>query len=340
MHCTKRFVGALLIVAVAAARAGAQGVEENTVEAASEVLREVMAIPANAIPEALLAEAQGVAIIPGMVKGAFVVGVRHGKGVMVARDPSGAWRAPSFITVTGASFGWQAGLEETDLVAVFRTRRGVEGLMRGKLTVGADATVAAGPVGRQASLATDALLKAEIFSYSRSRGLFAGVSIDGAAMLVNHRANAAYYAPRPGQPKDAVPAAAVKLVEQIVFYTGPKHKVAVNLHEAPQLLPQADHVDTLASQLAESSLRLDRVLDPQWHEYLKLPAEFFAEGRTPTREVFERYLGRYNTVASDSRYHALAAHIEFQQTHALLLRYRNAVEDGQTGMLRLPPPPR
>jgi lipid-binding SYLF domain-containing protein len=317
----------------------AQGVEENTVEAASDVLREIMAIPANAIPESLLAEAQGVAIIPGMVKGAFVVGVRHGKGVMVARDASGAWRAPVFITVTGGSIGWQAGLESTDVVAVFRNRRGVDWLMRGKLTLGADAAVAAGPVGRQASAATDAMLKAEIFSYSRSRGLFAGLAIDGAAMLINHRANAAYYAPRPGLPPGAVPVAAIKLVEQIAAYAGPKNKVIVNLKEAPMSLPVTDDVEALRAQLAESSLRLDRLLDPQWREFLTLPGEFYAEGKTPPRDAFDRYVARFSAVASDPRYHELTAHVEFQGTQGLLLRYRDALDATRSGTLKLPPPP-
>jgi SH3 domain-containing YSC84-like protein 1 len=298
-----------------------------------------MSIPVTAIPESLLAEAQGVAIIPGMVKGAFVVGLRHGKGVIVARDPSGAWRAPVFITVTGGSVGWQAGVESTDVVAVFRNRRGVDGLLRGKLTLGADASVAAGPVGRDASAATDALLKAEIFSYSRSRGLFAGVAIDGAALLVNHRANAAYYAPRPGLPKDAIPVSAGKLVEQIAAYAGHKPQVMVNLKEAPIILQQADDVEALCTQLAESSLRLDRILDLQWQGYLRLPAEFFAEGKTPPREVVDNYLGRYNAVANDAHYQELSARAEFRETHALLTRYRSALE-GKTPTLKLPPPPR
>ncbi len=339
MTWTKKLFYFALVFFVPVGALRAQGVEENTVEAASAVLREIMSIPMTSIPESLLAEAQGVAIIPGMVKGAFVVGVRHGKGVIVARDPSGAWRAPVFITVTGGSVGWQAGVESTDVVAVFRNRRGVDGLLRGKLTLGADASVAAGPVGRDASAATDALLKAEILSYSRSRGLFAGVAIDGAALLVNHRANAAYYAPRPGLPKDTVPASAVKLVEQIAGFAGPKPHVVVNLKEAPAFLQPADDVDALCTQLAESSLRLDRILDSQWKGYLKLPAEFFAEGKTPPREVVDNYLGRYNAVAGDARYQELSARAEFRETHALLTRYRSALE-GKAATLKLPPPPR
>jgi len=179
MTWTKMLVCALLIVAVPSGAIRAQSVEEGTVEAASEVLREITAIPAKAIPAALLADAHGVVIIPGMVKGGFIVGARHGKGVIVARNAAGEWLAPVFITVNGGSVGLQAGLEATDVIAVFRNRQGVDRLMRGKLTIGADAAVAAGPIGRDASAATNAQLKAEILSYSRSRGLFAGVAIDG-----------------------------------------------------------------------------------------------------------------------------------------------------------------
>ncbi len=341
MPWTKRLVAGFLVFILSGHTVRAQGIEENTVDAASEVLREIMAIPASSIPEALLAEAHGVAIIPGMVKGAFVVGLRHGKGVIVTRDASGAWRSPVFITVTGGSVGWQAGLESTDVIAVFRNRRGVEGLMRGRLTLGADAEVAAGPVGRQASAATDGMLKAEILSYSRSRGLFAGVAIDGAALLINHRANAAYYAPRPGQPRDAVPASALKLVEQIAAYAGPKNKVAINLNEAPILTvaPPTEDVEALSAQLAVSSLRLQRVLDRQWQEYLMLPADVFAEGRRPSLDAVEKCLSRYGAVTNDPRYRELSGRPEFQETQALLLRYRIALQ-GSPGTLKLPPPPR
>src|SRR6266851_3115326 len=218
MTWTKKLVGIFLVLALAPNVIRAQSAEDRTVEAASEVLREITAIPAKAIPATLLADAHGVVIIPDMVKGGFVVGVRRGKGVIVARNASGEWTAPVFVTVTGGSVGFQAGLQATDLVAVFRNRQGIDRLMRGKFTIGADAAVAAGPVGREASAATDVQLKAEILSYSRSRGLFAGVAIDGAAMQVDHKATAAYYEPKPGQPKGSVPASAIKLVEQIAAY--------------------------------------------------------------------------------------------------------------------------
>lgn len=342
MTWTKKLVYALLILVVPGDLTFAQGVEENTIAAASEVLREVMAIPAKSIPASLLAEARGVAIIPGMVKGGFVVGVRHGKGVVVARDASGAWNAPVFITVTGGSVGWQAGLQSTDVIVVFRNRRGVDGLMRGKFTIGADAAVAAGPVGRQASAATDAHLKAEILSYSRSRGLFAGLAIDGASMQVNHKANAAYYAPKPGQPEGSVPASAIKLVEQIAAYADSTNKVSVKLKDVPMIPPPppVDDVETVRAQLAERSLRLHKILDPQWKEFLALPGEVYAEGKIPAKDVLAKCVSRYSAVTNDARYQALSVRAEFQETQALLLRYQTAVEGSKSETLKLPPPPK
>jgi lipid-binding SYLF domain-containing protein len=338
MTWTKKLVFALLVVAVPSSAIRAQSVEEGTVEAASEVLREITAIPAKAIPAALLADSHGVVIIPSMVKASFIVGARHGKGVIVARNASGEWLAPVFITVNGGSVGFQAGVEATDVIAVFRNRQGVDRLMRSKFTLGADATVAAGPIGRDASAATNAHLKAEILSYSRSRGLFAGVAIDGAIMHVDHRAMAAYYAPKPGQPQGAVPVSAIKLVEQIAFYAAPKNKAALQVPVLPAPAP-ADEVDAIRAQLAESSARLHKVLDPQWKEFLALPGDFYAEGKTPTKEAFAKCLDRYGVVANDARYQNLSSRAEFRETHALLLRYRSALEERTSDTLKLPPPP-
>ncbi len=119
---------------------------------------------------------------------------RFGRGVILVRDPNGAWRAPLFVTFTGGSVGWQLGLQSTDVVLVFKNRKGLETMLSGsEFTLGADASVAAGPVGRQATAGTDIKLNAEIYSYSRSRGLFAGVALDGSVLKVDNRAVAAYY---------------------------------------------------------------------------------------------------------------------------------------------------
>ena len=159
-------------------------------------------------------------------------------------------------------------------------------------------------------------------------------------MLVNHKANAEYYALRPGQPKDTVPASAAKLVEQIAAYAGPKHKVVVNLKEAPMFAPPPDDAEAVRGQLADSSLRLQKILDPQWKEFLALPGEVYAEGKTPSKDAFEKCLGRYNSLTNDARYQELSARAEFRETHALLNRYRIALEGSRSDTLKLPPPPR
>ncbi len=181
-----------LIAADAPAHA-AKGEENERVQRAVEVLDEVMRMPEHAIPRKMLSDAYAIAVIPNVVKASLVVGGRHGKGVISVRSPDGAWSTPSFISLTGGSVGFQAGVQATDVVLVFRSPRGVDSIVNGKFTLGADAAVAAGPVGRTAAASTDGQLKAEIYSYSRSRGLFAGVALDGAVLSIDHRANASAY---------------------------------------------------------------------------------------------------------------------------------------------------
>ena len=155
-------------------------------------------------------DAAGVAVIPHVVKAGFVFDGRFGRGVVLARQPDGTWSNPIFLTLAGGGVGWQVGVESTDVILVFKTRESLDRLMRGKdkITLGSDVAVAAGPVGRQAEAATDAQLKAEIFSYSRSRGLFLGASLEGAALLVDHRADEDFYGARDVRPGEtpALPA--------------------------------------------------------------------------------------------------------------------------------------
>ena len=183
---------ALLLVGVWIGNALAKD-EVKTVRDSAAVLNEIMRIPEKGIPPALLKNAHAVAIIPGVIKGAFIVGGRHGTGVLLVRGENGHWSDPVFISITGGSVGWQVGGTSTDLVLVFKSLRGVQSLLKGKFTLGADAAAAAGPVGRNAEAATDVMLKSEILSYSRSRGLFAGLSLEGAALLVDDDADAGYY---------------------------------------------------------------------------------------------------------------------------------------------------
>lgn len=178
-----------LLLATLPARADSPA---ETATNAVEVLNALSDIPEKGIPPRLFRDAAGVAVIPGMVKAGFVVGGRHGNGLLSVRQ-DGVWTLPSYISVTGGSIGFQAGVQSSDIVLVFKSRRSVDGIMDGKFTLGGDASVAAGPVGRTATAATDAQLQAEIYAYSRARGLFAGVAIDGAAIQIDHKDNAKAY---------------------------------------------------------------------------------------------------------------------------------------------------
>jgi lipid-binding SYLF domain-containing protein len=169
--------------------------ETASVQSSGEVLDALASLPIQGIPPILMQGAQGVAIIPNLIKAGFVLGGRHGRGVLLVRNPDGSWGNPVFVTLTGGSIGWQIGVQSTDVVLVFKTHNSLDRILKGKgkITLGADVAVAAGPLGRQAEAGTDAMLKAEIFSYSRSRGLFLGVSLEGAALLIDCDSNDAFY---------------------------------------------------------------------------------------------------------------------------------------------------
>ncbi len=171
----------------------AQHGETARIHQSVQVLNEIMAIPEGGIPDSLFRSAYGVAIFPGLVKAGFIIGARYGGGVMVVRSEQHGWSNPVFFKLMGGSIGWQIGAQSTDIILVFRTIRSLDAITSGKFTLGADASVAAGPVGRRASAETDVTFSAEILSYSRSRGLFAGLSLEGAALQVDYDANAAFY---------------------------------------------------------------------------------------------------------------------------------------------------
>jgi lipid-binding SYLF domain-containing protein len=160
---------------------------------AVRVLREILQAPDKRLPSDMIANAYAVAVIPDVIKAGFVIGGRHGLGLISVKNDNGAWSNPSFISMSGGSIGFQAGVSSTDVILVFRTQRGVDSIVHGKFTLGADASAAAGPVGRSAQASTDAQLKAEIYSYSRARGLFAGASLDGSVISIDNDANAAVY---------------------------------------------------------------------------------------------------------------------------------------------------
>jgi lipid-binding SYLF domain-containing protein len=182
---------ALLTMTTLTAQAGEE--ENKRAENAVRVLKEIMMAPDSAVPKDLLQKAHAVAVIPDVVKAGLVVGGRHGEGLISVKTRDGTWSNPSFIGLTGGSIGFQAGVSSTDVILVFRTQRGVDSIVHGKFTLGADASAAAGPVGRSATASTDAQLHAEIYSYSRARGLFAGAALDGSAITIDNDANLAVY---------------------------------------------------------------------------------------------------------------------------------------------------
>jgi lipid-binding SYLF domain-containing protein len=215
----------LFLALASAATLSAQDREIAKVEEAIAAFNEITAIPDKTIPDFLLLDAQGIAIIPGVLKVGFVLGGQHGKGLLLLPDEKGGWSNPVFITLSGGSVGWQIGAQSTDIVLVFKTKKSVEGVLRGKFTLGVDVAAAAGPVGRRANASTDLELKAEIYSYSRSRGFFAGLSLDGAVLQIDDQANAAFYDTASISPQDILegknlrsPAAAVKLRQTVQDY--------------------------------------------------------------------------------------------------------------------------
>jgi lipid-binding SYLF domain-containing protein len=193
---TQRFILLLLCAALlftGITPAEAKDKEEKKVEDAIAVLNDIMKIPEEGLPAKLLNDAYGVAVIPGVIKVGFVLGGRRGHGILVTKDEDGQWSNPAFITLTGGSLGFQIGAQSTDVILVFKSAKSIEGIIRGKFTLGADAAVAAGPVGRQAEMGTDLQLKAEIFSYSRNRGLFAGLALEGSALSIDEDSNEDFY---------------------------------------------------------------------------------------------------------------------------------------------------
>ena len=231
------FLAAILAAPdVNSARAGAR--EEGRLLTATEVLEEVAAMPDQQIPDALLSRAYGIAVIPDVTKVAFIFGGRHGNGALVVRDKlTSPWSNPALISLTGGSWGFQAGAQSSDIILVFTTKTGIEGIAGGKLTLGADASVATGPVGRQGSAATDLSFNAEIYSYARTRGLFGGIALDGSVISIDRSANGSLYGKSgvtateifSGQ-APAAPATAQRFLERLAQVT----HTAVRSSPAPQ----------------------------------------------------------------------------------------------------------
>lgn len=220
-------VPVLLLCLARPARADRQD-DIDRINASRRVFHEIMHIPDQAIPADLLDKAKCIAIVPSEVKFAFILGGRYGKGLVVCRTPQG-WSAPVFLVIGGGSIGFQIGGSATDLVLLFMNHRGAMSLLRNDFKIGVDATGAAGPVGRHVGASTDAAMRAEILTYSRSRGVFAGVSLNGAVVKVDHDADRAFYGHHVNREavlhgQVAVPAAAMKLDDEIARYAGGAEK--------------------------------------------------------------------------------------------------------------------
>ncbi|MCC7474597.1 MAG: lipid-binding SYLF domain-containing protein [Pirellulales bacterium] len=325
-----------------------QNPTEVTVVNATTVFSQAMQMPQNEIPRSLLGHAQAIAIVPGMMRGAFVLGVQYGRGVLVIRDANGAWQAPRMIQMAGGSIGYQIGVQATDLILVFRTPQSVQNLLKGTLKVGVDASAAAGPVGRQTSAATDVRTVAEILSYSRARGAFVGVSIDGSTISLDPGAEAIYY-----QPPGSFPASAAQLLQIINAYTVAQAMVApVAMAGQYAAAPATGWVaagqhpgdaESTRLQLDQASRQLlaGAGIDEYWKSYLALPAEVYMPNQVPNPQATRQALERYEKVERDPQYAALKIRPEFQQTLDLLRRMsevRTAANAPATG--QLPPPPR
>lgn len=320
----------------------ANGPAEAVVDS-EQVLSELMAIPARQIPRKLLEEAQGIAIIPNVIKIGFVAGARRGHGVVMVRDAEGEWSLPQFVALTGGSVGWQAGIQGTDVVLVFTTRKGVEGLMRGKFTVGVDAAATAGPVGREAAVGTDATLQSEIYSYSRSRGLFLGVALDGSMLDIDHESHAFYYGSPTGRVPARIPAPATELRRFMTELTprraAPVGGAPIGL-EAPVTEPAVSPklIEGLRRSMIQSAGQLHASLNPEWRRYLALPHELQQPGVIASPESLAKALQHYGHVNKSPEFQKLAQHPEFQRTYELLVEYERATQTA-TQPLILPPPP-
>ena len=184
---------ALLMASAGPARA--QDDEQKRTTDAAAVLETLVRAPDQEIPQHILERAEAIVVIPSLVKGGFIIGAQHGRGVMSVRNrDTNRWSAPGFVALTGGSIGWQIGVQSVDLVLLVMNTEGVKDLLDNEFKLGANVSVAAGPVGRQGEASTDASLTAQILAYSRAKGLFAGLTLEGASLRIDRDANTNFYA--------------------------------------------------------------------------------------------------------------------------------------------------
>ena len=310
---------------------------------ATSVIEEFVSMRVRKIPTKVFREAQAIAIIPNVIKGGFIVGIRHGMGVLLPKAPNGGFAPPRFVSLTGGSVGFQAGVQSTDVVLVFRTKQSVQNLMHGTFTLGADAAAAAGPFGRQASAATTAQLNAEVWSYSKSRGAFVGVSLDGSALQVDNYADQMYYHTATGLPGASWPPSAYRLVTVLDSYLGisPTTTPAV-VQSAPAVVPvvsapSVPSQEAIRGQLAATAPHLYAALpDEKWREFLALPKSVYYENQPVNSTELQASLSHFDSVASSPQYHLLSSEPVFQKVYGLLKRYTASTT---ASGLSLPPPP-
>ncbi|WP_250847070.1 lipid-binding SYLF domain-containing protein [Aquisphaera insulae] len=252
MSTSRLATGLVLVASLASAPAMAQKpAPESTVTKSLMALSDITRDPKTGMPQLVMRKAHAIAIFPDMFKMGFIFGVRGGRGVLLVKQPDGSWSNPVFLHLFGGSFGAQAGAQSTDMILVFQSPRGLERFLKGKgkMTLGMDAGVAAGPTGKRFEASTDVALKSEILSYSNSRGIFAGVSAEGGTLQVDWKANTMYY----GQPASPgailainstlpVPASAIPLQEMLAEKTAMPTRVAVRPKSTPVIVEEGDEV--------------------------------------------------------------------------------------------------
>ena len=305
---------------------------------ATNVLSQSVAMPSG-LPQKMLADAQGIAIVPNMVRGAFVIGVQHGRGVLLVRGPGGAWQAPRMIEITGGSLGYQIGVQSTDLILVFRTPQSVANVMRGTLKVGVDASAAAGPVGRQASAATDLAAAGGDSVLFAARGAFVGASIDGSSISLDTATDAMYY-----QPPGTIPASATQLVQLLATLSsgGP----ADGTRRTGRLRPSCRRpVPQAASDARNRTATTRRCLAATrgqsrrpWKQYLALPAEVYIPNHTPNIEEIEQAINAMKPSPGNRSTRQLTNQPAFQATLKGLWRLGELQQVAEQ-KLRLPAPP-
>ena len=218
------FLLALLLAGLCAAFSARAAEPLDTANKAAAVLDEVVHAPDRDMPRDMLRNAYAVAVLPSVIKAGLLIAGRHGQGLLSVKRKDG-WSDPAFITISGGSLGLQAGVSSTDVLLIFRSEDGVKSLIYGKFLMGTDIAVAAGPVGRNAQAATDAHLEAEVYAWSRARGLFAGLSLQGASLKIDHSANREIYGPQASAKMildghvDKPPAAVQRFRQRLSEYT-------------------------------------------------------------------------------------------------------------------------